>query len=110
MCYEPPASWYEPEVEQSTPADYGWVHEDDVPDIEHCKDMLEGILEALYKTGDVAKLEDHLDELVSQFEMSLPKTEPVLTAQSSVRQNRMLAEWLQLNQSYNENILEQATR
>ncbi len=64
---------YEP-----TPADYGWVHEDDLPDLDHAKDMLEGVLEALYVSGDVEKLEDCLDELTGCFELKLPATAPLL--------------------------------
>lgn len=110
MWYERPDSWYEPDVEPETPADYGWVHQDDLPDIDHCKDMLEGIIEAIYTSGSIDKLEDCLDELTHQFAMTIPRSKPVLTAQSSVRSDRMLGEWLQFNQSYNESILKQATR
>lgn len=79
MEYYAPASWYEPDPEPETPADYGWVHEDDLPDFDHCKDMLQGCLEALYKSGDVAKLEDCLEELCHQldvkFELGTPELE-----------------------------------
>lgn len=79
MNYERPMSWYDPEPE--TPADYGWVHEDDLPDFDRCKDMLQGCLEALYKIGDVAKLEDCLEELCHQlnvkFELGTPELEKI---------------------------------
>ena len=96
---------YEPE----TPADYGWVHEDDLPDMDHCKDMLQGIIDAIYKTGDIAKLEDCLDELTHQFEMKIPESDPVLEKKGSVRQDRTLESWLQFNQGYNECLRNQAT-
>ena len=107
---ERPDWWYEPDVEPETPADYGWIHEDDCPDIEHCEDMLKGVIEAIYRTGDLASLEDCLDELTSQFGMKIPDTKPVLEKTANVRTNRMLGEWLQFNQSYNENILNIASR
>lgn len=97
-------------VEPENPADFGWVHEDDLPDLDHCKDMLEGIIAALYKTGSIESLEDCLDELTSQFDLKIPETAPVLGNKASVRTNRMLGEWLKLNQSYNENLLQIATR
>jgi hypothetical protein len=67
--------WLSEPQEQPSPADYGYVHKDDVPDVSHCRDMLEGIIEAVYKTGDVAKLEDCLDELAAEFGIKLPETE-----------------------------------
>lgn len=80
-----PSSWYEPDVEPETPADYGWVHQDDLPDTDHCEDMLKGIIEALYVTGDVAALEDCLDELTGQFDMKLPESEPILEKKNKNR-------------------------
>lgn len=107
---ERPNWWYDPDPEPETPADYGWIHEDDCPDIEHCQDMLKGIMEALYKTGNVAMLEDCLDELVGQFDLKLPQTEPILEKRESVRTDRMLESWLQFNQGYNECLRNEATR
>lgn len=97
---------YEPE----SPADYGWIHEDDCPDIDHCADMLKGMIEALYKTGDVAALEDCLDELAGQFDLKLPRDEPILEKRANVRVDRTLESWLQFNQGYNECLRNQATR
>lgn len=76
--YGPPDSWYEPDCDPVTPADYGWVHEDDVPDLDHCKDMLQGIIEAFYQTGSVEELENCLDEICGQFDLKLPAGQPVL--------------------------------
>lgn len=76
--YGPPDSWYEPDYDPPTPADYGWIHEDDVPDLDHCTDMLKGILEAVYVTGNVEELENCLDELSGQFDLKLPAGDPVL--------------------------------
>ena len=79
--FNPPDSWYEPDCEE-TPADYGWVHEDDLPNFEHVKDMLQGMMECLYKTGDVSQLEDCLDELCHQFDLKLMAGSPVLHKKS----------------------------
>lgn len=109
MNYYAPDSWYEQEVEYSTPKDNGYLHEDDLPNIDHCKDMLAGILQAIYKTGDIAKLEDCLDELTSQFDMKIPENTPVLEKSGSVRTNRTLDSWVMFNQEYNENLMNIAT-
>ena len=69
--------WNETGIEPS-PDECGWVHKDDIPNIASCEDMLEGVIEALYETGDVDHLEYCLDELVSQFGMKLPKNKPIL--------------------------------
>lgn len=77
MSWERPDSWYEPDYEE-TPADHGWIHEDDLPDLDGVKDFLTGVLEAVYVTGDVDALENCLDEICSQFDLKLPAGLPVL--------------------------------
>ena len=109
MTYYDLDSWYEPDVEPETPADHGWVHEDNIPDIGLCKDMLEGLIKAIYKTGNIAALEDCLDELTSQFDLKIPKTTPVLEDKASEHTDRLLGDWLKFNQAYNENLLETVT-
>ena len=73
----PADSWYEPDYVE-TPEDHGYIHEDDLPDLDHIKDYLEGVLEAVYVTGDVEVLENCLDEICGQFDLKLPVSEPVL--------------------------------
>jgi len=71
---------YDDETGYTTgPEDYGYIHEDDVPDLDHCREMLEGILESIYKTGDIDKLEDCLDELCGAFDIQMIASHPVLT-------------------------------
>lgn len=60
------------------PEDNGWIHEDDIPDLDFVKGMLEGVRGAVYETGDIENLEDCLEELLSTFELRVPETEPVL--------------------------------
>lgn len=76
--YGPPDSWYDPDPEPESPADYGWVHEDDIPDLDSVRDFLTGVIEAVYVTGDVDKLEDCLDEICHQFDLKLPAGQPIL--------------------------------
>lgn len=107
---ERPNWWYDPDPEPETPADYGWIHEDDVPDLELCQEMVERVIEAVYTTGDVDALEGFIDELAGLFDVKMPKTDPVLEKKGSVRVDRTLESWLQFNQGYNECLRNQATR
>lgn len=75
--YGPPDSWYEPDYEE-TPADHGWIHEDDLPDLDSVRDFLTGVIEAVYVTGDVESLENCLDEICGQFDLKLPAGQPIL--------------------------------
>lgn len=94
-------SYYDWE-EQETLEDRGYIHQDDLPDLDHGKEMLKTIINAIYTTGDVELLEDCLDELAGVFNLQLPKTKPVLekTATKSI----MLESWLDFNKEYNEKI------
>lgn len=44
-------------------------------DIDHCRDFLQSAVDAVYKTGDVEKLEGALDELCGQLKIRMPATE-----------------------------------
>lgn len=70
MNYERPMSWYEPDEEFERPTDYGWVREEELPDMTAIQDYLEGIIEALYKTGNVSRIEGCLEELCHIFDIS----------------------------------------
>ena len=56
--------------------DLGYIHTDDLPDLAHIKDHLEGVVIALYETGNVADLENSLEEVLHQFKLSIPKGKP----------------------------------
>lgn len=99
---------YEPE----SPADYGWIHEDDVPDLDACRGFIEVLIKSVYEVGNIEILEDALDELAAQFDVKMPDndTQPILEKKGSVRTDRTLESWLQFNQGYNECLRNQATR
>ena len=62
-------------------ADYddpAWIHRSEIPDLSHCHEMLEGIKEAVYKSGSIDQLEFCLDELLSMFEINICETSPLL--------------------------------
>ena len=56
----------------------GWVHEDELPNFADTRDFIKGILEVLYKTGDVHRLEDHVEELCNQFDVEFELNTPKL--------------------------------
>jgi len=58
-----------------TPEDYGYTHENDMPDIETAKDYVQGIVESLYETGDVEPLDSMLDELCHALGMKFEHRE-----------------------------------
>lgn len=87
--YGPPDSWYEPDVEPESPADYGWIREDDIPDLDGVKDFLKGVLEAVYVTGNVEELENCLDEICSQFDLKLPAGNPVMCRRPAELSNKL---------------------
>ena len=91
-----------------TPADYGWVHEDDIPDLDHAKDMLEGVLEAIYVTGNIEKLEDCLDELTGCFELKIPATAPLLEKKGMNK--NLLQAFAGFTQHYAEALTKRTTR
>ena len=35
----------------------GYIHENDLPDLDHLRDHVIGIMEAVYESGDIKKLE-----------------------------------------------------
>ena len=61
-----------------TPEDYGWVRVDEIPDLDHMKDFLQGLIEAIYVTGDVDHMETCLEEVASQMGLKLPIGAPKL--------------------------------
>ena len=70
--------FYEPDCDPITPADYGWVLESEVPHIEICRDQLLRIVEAVYVTGDIDSLESSLEDVLGQFDLSMPGKTPVI--------------------------------
>lgn len=57
----------------------GWIHEDDIPDMQYSKDMIISIINAIYETGDVSHLTDCLRVLADEFELRLPNKKALIT-------------------------------
>ena len=79
MCYE------DYDNIDLSPRDYGWVHEDELPDLEFGKSMMESLINSVYETGDVELLEDCLDELATLFNLRLPDKNPRIEKKKSTR-------------------------
>lgn len=56
----------------------GYVNKSEYEFLEGAKDMLTGVIEDVYLTGDVANLEFHLENLAAYFGLILPDNLPVL--------------------------------
>lgn len=54
------------------PEEYGYVRECDVPNAGRLYEFLEGVIEALYDTGDLENLEHCLEEACAEVNLSLP--------------------------------------
>jgi hypothetical protein len=57
----------------------GFIHEDDLPDLDFAKKMIKSVINAMYETGDIESLEDCLEELASCFQLKIPNKKPLLT-------------------------------
>lgn len=55
------------------PEDYGYVKESEVPDQHRMMDMLEGVIESLWETGNTDMLHHCLEELAAELNMDIPE-------------------------------------
>ncbi len=55
-----------------------YIHIDDLPDLESMKDYLEGVVEAVYKDGDIKKLDHCIEELCCLLDVEFSGDEPIL--------------------------------
>lgn len=76
MAYE--YDYYEP----PRPEDYGYIHENNLPNLDLIRDFLIGIIESVYVTGDIDALENCLDEICCEFDLKLPNRKLVLCKKS----------------------------
>ena len=76
------------------PDDY--VHRDDIKCYEGAKEWIEGIIECIYKTGDMEQLEYTLEELAAIWGMSIPPTEPLLQKKSHSGERIRNFPWINL--------------
>ncbi len=72
---------YDYDYDYEEPA--GYVREEEVPNLEHLRDHVQGIIEAVYESGDVMKLEFCLDEVCGELDVAIHKGEPILEKKKS---------------------------
>ena len=82
MSYAYNDSYYEPRYE-NTPSDFGWVREEDVADVTECKILLHKLIEAVYKTGNIASIEDSLECLADALDVEIPDSNTKIKITSS---------------------------
>lgn len=58
-------------INTDTPNEYGYYHQSELPDLNHCRDMLSGCVDSLYQDDYLEKLEDFLEELCGEFGIEL---------------------------------------
>lgn len=68
MNYDEPDISYDEEL-----AHAGLVRVDDLPDLDHAADHLKGLRDALFKTGNHDDIFFHIEEVLSVFDIELPK-------------------------------------
>ena len=64
------------DYDEPTPADCGWVRKEDIPSAEDTQDFLKGIVEALYKTGNMSDLEHCVEELCGLHDVECEQNSP----------------------------------
>jgi hypothetical protein len=52
---------------------YSFMPSDDLKIINHAADHLIGLIQCLYESGDVSRLEEHLEEIAYVLQVNLPK-------------------------------------
>lgn len=77
-----------------TPEDFGYIDEKDSLDREQIKDYLQGVIDAIYVTGDTNHLEDMVEELAHQVnlnyqtkELKIKKTEENMNKEIQISEN-----------------------
>lgn len=82
-----------------TPEDLGWVSESEMPKVNIVKDYLQGVINAVYKTGNIFELENCLDEICEQFDLKLPQGNPVICRKSNELSNQLFELGIALSRS-----------
>lgn len=75
----------------------------DSVDTYHCADMLTGVIECVFQSGDIDKLKDCLEELAAELDVKFPTTEPVLEKKNT---NRLMHWYLGYQRAQIENMKE----
>ena len=66
------------DIETLCARDFGYIHEDNLPNLDICEEMISLMINALYVTGNVDELEEGLENLAYQFNVDYPSLYPVM--------------------------------
>lgn len=80
-------TWKEENCEELfvTPEDDGYVHEDNLPDLDECRNALSDIIHMLYKGGelDCSTLDDRIGYMAVEFGVKMPDDDPTVVRRAS---------------------------
>ena len=64
--------------------DNGYVHIDDLPDLQSISDFMEGVIHAFYISGDPDEMENCVDELAGLLNLHMPTCKPKMGPSSDL--------------------------
>ena len=63
---------------ERTPEDFGYTHQDNLPNITRIQDNLKVLMQCMYGSGDVAMMESCIDEICGEVGIKINPGEPVV--------------------------------
>jgi hypothetical protein len=72
-------------------------------EFQHAKDHLQGLVEQVYKKGNIEDFERHLEEVLCVFGLDIPKERPLFIKKLSQREaqlDRSLKAWVGYSRAY----------
>lgn len=70
--------YLKPEYWPETLEERGYIHEDNLPDLDNVRSNIKEIIKAMYLTGDVAYMESCLDEVCYELNIDIDKGDPII--------------------------------
>jgi hypothetical protein len=71
-----------------------YIHIDDLLPAKNIEDQIKRLVRALYETGNIAEIEDSLDELSSVFDIKVPLRDPVMVRKPEPQRNSELTTFI----------------
>ena len=73
---------YLEEYHERNPEESGYIHKDNIPNIERIQDNLKVLMQCMYGSGDVAMMESCIDEICDEVDMKINPGSPVIEMKS----------------------------
>ncbi len=61
-----------------TMEDYGYIHEDNLPDLDNLRGHVQGVVDAFYKSGNINDMESGLEEVCAALDMPFAAGAPAV--------------------------------